>query len=277
MRRINTLLFTIVAVIFSLAPSARAFNVPLVMRVGGKIHVVGNGAAKRANISWQGRVATRANPGGSFNFNTSDIPATCMGYVSDGVQTVQVAVDNCTPQNFLPATGQTTPYKAIKNDGGGAAVDVPDDGTLQTGAPLSYLDTGLTIIDLNTGLEWEKKCSCRGLHDVANVYSWSWSASGPQETIWDWLDDVNAEGSAGYAGHSDWRIPNVKELHSIVDYGRSSPSIDPIFGATFPGQYWSSTTRTEWEIGAWFVGFGFGLVDDENKELGKQVRAVRGP
>ena len=63
-----------------------------------------------------------------------------------------------------------------------------------------------------------------------------------------------------YAGHSDWRLPNVKELQSIVDYSKSpgtskTAAIDPLFNSTqitneagevdFPS-YWSSTTHSNW-------------------------------
>jgi hypothetical protein len=53
----------------------------------------------------------------------------------------------------LPATGQTTPFQADKNDGIVGPVDVPDDGILERGATLRYkvLKDG-TIKDLNTGL-----------------------------------------------------------------------------------------------------------------------------
>ena len=57
----------------------------------------------------------------------------------------------------LLATGQTLPFKADKNDGIPGPVAVPDDGTLRQGLPLQYVDMGLTVIDCNTGLEWEKK------------------------------------------------------------------------------------------------------------------------
>src|SRR5262245_55689375 len=106
----------------------------------------------------------------------------------------------------LEATGQTTSYQANKNDGIPGPVGVNDDGTLRLGLPLQYQDTGLTIIDLNTGLEWEKKNSKDliqnpgNLHDADNVYLWS--GDGSQETIWDWLDDLNAQ---NFAGHNDWR------------------------------------------------------------------------
>ena len=140
----------------------------------------------------------------------------------------------------FPATGQTTAYGADKNDGISGPVAVPDDGTVQAGAPLSYLDNGDgTITDLNTGLMWEMKDTLGGLHDVGNVYRWS--GNGSLETIWDWLDLVNTENGIGFAGHTDWRIPNVKELQSIVDYGRSGPSIDPVFGPAASG-YWASSS-----------------------------------
>ena len=63
-----------------------------------------------------------------------------------------------------------------------------------------------------------------------------------------------------YAGHSDWRLPNVRELQSIVDYTRcpdvtNSAAIDPIFSATsfkdpagHPGQYgyyWTGTSHLD--------------------------------
>jgi hypothetical protein len=49
------------------------------------------------------------------------------------------------------------------------------------------------------------------------------------------------------AGHTDWRLPNLRELYSIVDYGKLHPdeSIDPVFGTTIGGNYWSSTSHGE--------------------------------
>jgi len=191
----------------------------------------------------------------------------------------------------LPATGQTTAYQADKNDGIPGPVDVPDDGTVRAGAPLAYVDNGDgTITDLNTGLMWEKKSDDDTLHDKDIAYLWS--GNGNQETIWDWLDDVNAEGGTGFAGYSDWRIPNVRELQSIIDYERYDPSVDPVFNTgcaggctltmcscTVASYYWSSTTGAGGQgYYAWYVSFYNGNPYGISKDsLGPNVRAVRGP
>jgi hypothetical protein len=178
----------------------------------------------------------------------------------------------------FPASGQTTAYTADKNDGIAGEVAVPDDGTVQAGAALSYTDNGDgTVTDNNTGLIWEKKGDSGDLHDKDNVYYWS--GNGSQETIWDWLDDVNAEGGTGYAGHNDWRIPNVKELQSIVDYNIPDPGlrINPTFGPTVAFNYWSSTSHGLYPTSAWGVAFGGGDVPEgSDKSNSLFVRAVRG-
>ena len=70
----------------------------------------------------------------------------------------------------------------------------------------------------------------------------------------------------------------LRELHSIVDYGRFSPTadaIDPIFGPTSGSFYWSSTTKAS-NSAPWYVFFISGLVDGANKGDTAHVRAVRG-
>lgn len=186
----------------------------------------------------------------------------------------------CRLLDQFPATGQTTAYTADKNNSAGQDA-VPGDGTVQAGATLRYRDNGNgTITDKNTLLIWEKKNSLDSTPDLSNLHdadnTYLWSGDGAEETIWDWLDDVNAEGGTGFAGRSDWRIPNVKELQSIVDYENANPAVDPVFGDT-ASDYWSSSTLTVFPTSAWFVNFVDGFVNLGGKSSNTIfVRAVRG-
>ena len=202
---------------------------------------------------------------------------TMMNWAAALLICIGVSVKPALAQELL-VTGQTTPVAADKNDGVPGAVAVLDDGTLQLGLPFQYIDTGLTVIDLTTGLEWEKKDSkdktpnFANLHDADNSYVWS--GDGAQETIWDWLDAINAE---QFAGFSDWRIPNIRELQSLVNYARKDPTSGPILNPTFTQhEYWSSTTRAGTATRAWGLQFGTGKSVVTDKILARSVRAVRG-
>ena len=90
-----------------------------------------------------------------------------------------------------------------------------------------------------------------------------------------WKDALSYAENMEFAGYSDWRLPDVKELQSMVDYTRSpattgTAAIDPLFQCTqilneaeeedYPW-YWSSTTHGNWtenNEGAWgaYVAFG---------------------
>ncbi|MHC4112955.1 MAG: Lcl domain-containing protein [Planctomycetota bacterium] len=117
-----------------------------------------------------------------------------------------------------------------------------------------------TVIDKATGLMWMKVDSGKLKAGKIKDGKLNW-----QEAL-DWAEDLE------YAGYSDWRLPNVKELQSIVDYTRSpattnSAAIDPVFQTTsliaesgkkdYPF-YWSGTTHASLSRAstAAYVAFG---------------------
>jgi Protein of unknown function (DUF1566) len=146
----------------------------------------------------------------------------------------------------IPQTGQTI------SDAEG------DDGDLQMGVPWPdrrFSDKGDgTVRDNLTGLIWLKNANCFG------VRSWA-----------DALNDCNilASGSCGLTDASeagDWRLPNVKELHSLVDYGATNPALPPnnwfvnVQSNENGPFYWTSTTYYAYPWAAWWLDFCHGHV-----------------
>jgi len=103
-----------------------------------------------------------------------------------------------------------------------------------------------TVADESTGLTWQQ---------------------GDSEQTLTWSAALAYCESLAVGGHDDWRLPNAKELQSIVDYTRaplitSSAAIDPIFTVTeVESYYWTGTTHLEGPGGpegsaAVYVAFG---------------------
>jgi hypothetical protein len=247
------------------ASQAHAIVIREALLSGGAITVSGSRVAKSVPITWEGTAVTTSSARGRFTFTTTLIPADCVGTLSDGTATIVVAINGCSPVSTLPATGQTISYA------------IGDDGDFQAGAALSYTDNGDgTVTDDNTGLVWEKKTSA----NVNSVYTWQGAL--------DYVAALNAmNGGQGFAGYNDWRLPNIRELLTIVDYSRHNPPIHPIFGPTrsiFPfSAYWSSTSWAEYypAVNAWAVDFAEDFAHPSGtRTFGKTssllVRAVRG-
>jgi hypothetical protein len=78
-------------------------------------------------------------------------------------------------------------------------------------------------------------------------------------------------------GQTDWRLPNVKELRSIVDNTQNSPSIDQtVFPDTDLWFYWSSTINETNDSEKWYVHFDSGNANKKCANYHVYVRCVRG-
>jgi hypothetical protein len=158
-------------------------------------------------------------------------------------------------------TGQTTSYAT------------GDDGNLQKGVawpnPCFTAATD-TVTDNLTGLIWSKNANLAG-------------------TTKTWSEALTYCNELSLGGYSDWRLPNVKELQSLINWQFDNPALsndagtgqwttgsDSSFINVKSNEYWSSTTYANYTSNACFVNLGFGDTDDRDKGDGYYVWPVRG-
>ncbi len=95
------------------------------------------------------------------------------------------------------------------------------------------------VRDELTNLEWSRK---------ANFFDFplTW-----QET----LDEIKKLNREGFDGYSDWRLPNRREMRSIISHGQRKPALAEghPFTDVFLGWYWTSTTSALAPGYAWYV------------------------
>ncbi|MFO8089260.1 MAG: serpin family protein [Desulfatiglandaceae bacterium] len=158
--------------------------------------------------------------------------------------------------------------------------DLPDSATSWT-----------MVRDNITGLIWEVKQDKDGLknylnaNDADNTYFWydsnpetNGGHAGTEKPFGrDTEDFINTLNDNSFGGHSDWRLPNLKELQTIVHYGRhDTAAFDAYFPDTASWSYWSSTTYAGDASVAWLIFFRDGILTNYYKSGTYYVRAVRG-
>ena len=159
----------------------------------------------------------------------------------------------------LPKTGQTKCY-----DTSGAEISCAgtgQDGDIRAGVAWPsprFTDNGNgTVTDNLTGLMWTKDAN-----PVGNSMTW-------QQAL-DYVKTLNT------GGHTDWRLPNVNELNSLVDYSSSIPALP--LGHPFTNVryffYWSSTTGAIYPV-AWLVGMDGGFVGSVESDFSFYAWPVR--
>ncbi|MFT4927819.1 MAG: hypothetical protein ACI8WB_003933 [Phenylobacterium sp.] len=143
--------------------------------------------------------------------------------------------------------------------------------TLTTTTPtanFTIVSNGMTL-DTITGLMWTR-CSYGQTWDATNS-----TCTGSPSSI-TWQDALQLSTTVTYGGHSNWRLPTVKELATIVEQSCVDPSINQtIFPATSAENYWTGTTVNDENTWAWGMAFYNGRNNNKEKLLDLHVRFVR--
>ena len=138
-------------------------------------------------------------------------------------------------------------------------------------AQLNISLDGTEVTDSKTNLTW-KRCA-EGM---------TWNGTNCSGTAAIFTHDGALQQAAIQAGSVGWRLPNVKELSSIVDKSAINPAIDSAtFPSTPPTIFWSSSPFVSAPSSAWVVDFGVGVVGGTSNNRNDTthrylVRLVRG-
>jgi hypothetical protein len=143
---------------------------------------------------------------------------------------------------------------------------------------------GGCVQDNISGLMWEVKTTDNGLRDwriTYTNYSVAYNPSNLYGAVTDVSGFVTAINSSNLCGYSDWRLPTVDELQSIVDFSvfAPGPTVDTIW---FPntqgltGLFWSATPNRNSPTSAWVVNFSSGEYAASSRDIPHFVRLVRG-
>lgn len=175
-----------------------------------------------------------------------------------GMKTCQLVLSR-----LLPKTGQIDVYQA------------GDDGTYQAGwwrgktvannrtrFIAKTIGGDDVVIDRATGLMWAADGTAAGCNNGSTI---TWSNA-----------IIYAEGLT-FAGFSDWRLPNIIELFSILNFNYFNPVIlEPPFNNTKTNYYCSNTTYKDIPAAAWYVNFSYGTTTYRPKTTPYYLRCVRG-
>ncbi len=130
-----------------------------------------------------------------------------------------------------------------------------------------YTDNGDgTVTDNETTLMWEKCTQGLSGNDCS-------IGTGGRH---DWKEALQLVNNYSFASHNDWRLPNIKELSSLVARRCSDPSInESAFPNTSASYFLSSSPSASNSSNVWQLHFGEGFAHSDSRDLKNFVRLVR--
>ncbi len=167
----------------------------------------------------------------------------------------------------LLKTGQVKSYNGF----GYVVNDNRDDGYYQKGVTRRYSQNGHIITDNVTKLRWQDNEIVTRPWLTQEAYDrGDYNAYAEGETAWAYCNKLIVDDI------TDWRLPSIKELETIMYTQAYNPAIDPIFQHIGSIAYWSFTEEYNFIQGAWAVQFENGITNVDIKTQYKGVRCVKG-
>lgn len=228
--------------------------------------------------------AVLSNSAASHATECGDLDSSGKIVASDALLLLKKAVGQNVQALECPAcqlvdTGQSTCYGIDAQ--GASCAGTGQDGEFHPDAPRTFTDHGDgTITDDVTGLMWEKLSNDNSTHDYTKIYSFHTA-----------LTKATALNAASFAGHNDWRIPNLFEIETLRNLGATvGPATYTAFNnncapgctvttcsCTASGSYWSSSTYAINPTAGWLAVFNGAATEVlYGKQAGNGARAVRG-
>ena len=136
--------------------------------------------------------------------------------------------------------------------------------------------------DLQKGVAWpDPRFTDNGDGTVTDNLTWlMWAKNANLDGVKTWADALTYCNALSLGGYSDWRLPNVRELFSLLDFselGPALPSGHPFIGVQFTDFYWSSTAYPEDDMRyIRLVHLLYASVINDNKANTWRVWPVRG-
>lgn len=190
-------------------------------------------------------IYNRLNGDTTSSPSTFTEPSLAPGSTGHTLTEIYDAADEELSKTQVPKTGQTASYSLTEGE----------DGDLKKGlawpSPRFTDNEDGTVTDNLTGLVWLKNANPVG----EKIWSEAISFCNALDNNYDGLSDGSSAG--------DWRLPNIRELFSIIDFGASHDPNPPLpsghpFSNVQLSSYWSSTSLAAYPSQAWVVAMNVG-------------------
>lgn len=186
----------------------------------------------------------------------------------------------CGNDGSAPAPPPLSPMPTLAKTGQTTRFDAGDDGDLQKGVvwpdprfTVASSGTGTVVTDNLTGLMWTHDGNAPDPADctASSGLTMSWQEA---------LDYVTCLNTNTYLGHSDWRLPNINELKSLINYGEADNAawlnnVSQGFSNVQGAAYWTSTTCSPATTNAWTINMPDGQITNAPKGSAYRVWAMR--